>query len=253
MGVTLITWSCGHFVQQKTPTYRTEEEFLEAVTEDYWILCRSADHDLANVATEHHLASPDFCPQCKQEVPNAHFWHQRATNDIAILRNLHEGCRACYVETGANYHHLDFSQKTRFAYNYKCATAHDQFWISRVPRRLDPFFAPVTNISHLCDEAQHILNTSDPDSQEDVRAAFDPINKARAELGAIITSLNDVVFAVQLMSEAPDKGKGDSGWHSGMLSRESMICIPKAMAWLERMDDWQEDAVIAFRKLLPKT
>jgi hypothetical protein len=251
MGVTLITWSCGHFVQQKTPTYRTEEEFLAAVTEDYWILCEHAEHDLANVATEHHIAFPDFCPKCEQEPANANLWLGRAVKDIVELRALHEGCRACYVEIGANYHNLDFSQKARFAYNDKCAAAHDQFWISRVPRRLDPFFAPVTNISRLCDEAQHLLDISDYDSQEDVSAAFVLVNKARAELGAIITSLNNIIYGVHLMPEVPDRGKGDCGWHSGLFSRESMVCIPKAMAWLQRMDDWHDDAANALRKLLP--
>jgi hypothetical protein len=127
MGVILITWSCGHFVQQKSPTYRTEAESLAAVTEDYWLLCQSADHDLANVATEHHLASSDTCPKCQQEPTNANLWHRRVIRDIVELRSLHDGCRACYVEIGANYHHLDFSQKARFAYNDMCATAHDQF------------------------------------------------------------------------------------------------------------------------------
>jgi len=250
MGVTLTTWSCGHFVQQKSPRYRTEAEFFAVVTQDYWILRESADHDLANIATEHHVASPGACPKCRQEPTTAGVWHQRANGDIAILRNLHEGCRACYVEIGANYHHLDFSQKARFAYDDMCATAHAQFWISKVPRALDPFFFPVTNISRLYDEAQHLIDTSDDKSHEDIQAAFVSINKACAELGRIMTSLNDVIYAVHLMFEAPDRGKGDAGWHDGLLSRESMICIPKAMAWLARMDDWQEDAVGALRDLL---
>jgi hypothetical protein len=249
MGSTLITWSCGHFVQQKSPTYRTEKEFLEAVTEDYWILCESADKDLANKATEHHIACLDYCPKC-QEPTSVGVWYFRALDGIEVLRNLHEGCKACYLEVGANYHHLDFSQKARYAYDKRCATTHGQFWISSVPRTLDFFFQPITNISRLCDEAQHVLDTSIDESHEDIIAAFVPINKARAELGTIITSLNELLFAVHLMEGAPGNQKGEQHWHSGFPSREAMICIPKALAWLDRMDDWQEEAMLTLRKVL---
>ena len=251
MAVTLITWSCGHFVQQKSPKYRTEAQFLAVVTEDYWTLREFADHDLANVATEHHIASPDTCPKCQQEPTTVALSTQRAMGDIAILRNLHDGCGACYVEHGAKYHRLDFSQKVPFTYDERCAAAHDQFWISRGPRFFDPFFFPMTNISLLCDEAQHLLETSDNSSYADVQAAFVLINKARSKIGHLINSLNEVKYAMHLMSEAPDRRKNKAMWHD-MQSRESMICTTKLLAWFERMDDWQKDAVSAYVKLLPK-
>jgi hypothetical protein len=156
------------------------------------------------------------------------------------------------VEIGANYHHLDFSQKVRFAYDDMCATSHAQFWISKVPRALDPFFFPITNISRLCDEAQHILYTNNNQSHEAVKEAFVHNNTARAEVGRAIDSLNDIIYAVHLMSETPDRRRLDAGWHSGLQSRESMLCIPKALAWLHRMEDWQDDALDALRKLLDK-
>jgi hypothetical protein len=252
MGVTLITWSCGHFVQQKSPAYRTEAQFLDAVTEDYWFLCESAEKDLANKATENHIASPDTCPKCQEQPTRVAVWHYRAVEDIEVLRNLHEGCKARYLEIGANYHHLDFSQKARYAYDKRCATTHAQFWVSTVPRSTDPFFIPISNISRLCDEAQHMLNTSSNETHEDIKAAFVPTNKARAELGHIITSLNELLFAVHLMEGAPANQKGEVRWHSGFPSREAMICIPKAIAWMERMEDWQGEALDTLRKVLSK-
>jgi hypothetical protein len=178
------------------------------------------------------------------------FWQFRATEAIEVLRNLLQGCKTCYLEIGANYHHLDFSQKARYAYDKRCATTHAQFWISQVPRSTDPFFDPITNISRLCDEAQHMLNTNYNETHEDIKAAFVPINKARAELGRIITSLNELLFAVHLMEGAPANQKGEVRWHSGFPSREAMICIPKAIAWMERMEDWQPEALDTLRKVL---
>ena len=251
MVATLITWSCGHFLQQQSPKNWTEAHLLAAVTEEYWTLRKSADYDLANVATGHHIASPDTCPKCQQEPTTVALSTQRAFGDIAILRNLHDRCGACYVDHGAKYHRLDFSQKAPFAYDERCTTAHDQFWISREPRFFDPFFFPMTNISLLCDEAQHLLETSDHSSYADVQAAYVLINKARSEIGHQINSLNEVKYAVHLMSEAPDRRRSKAVWHD-MRSRESMICVTKLSAWFERMDDWQEGAASAFVKLLPK-
>jgi hypothetical protein len=31
-----------------------------------------------------------------------------------------------------------------------------------------------------------------------------------------------------------------------------MICIPKAIAWMERMEDWQGEALDTLRKVLSK-
>jgi hypothetical protein len=252
MGVTLITWSCGHFVEQKSPAYRTEAQFLDAVTEDYWFPCETAEKDLANKATENHIASSDSCPKCQEQPTKVAVWHYRAVEDIEVLRNLHEGCKACYLEIGANYHHLDSSQKARYAYDKRCATTHAQLWVSTVPRSTDPFFIPISNISRLYNQAQDMLNTSSNETHEDIKAAYVPINKARAELGQIITSLNELLFAVHLMEGAPANGKSEVRWHSGFPSREAMICIPKAIAWMERMEDWQGEALDTLRKVLSK-
>ena len=248
MGVTLITWSCGHFVQQTSPKYRTQTEFLAAVRENYWFLSESASHDLANTATETHIAAPEHCPNC-QERTSVGIWKNRALEDIAGLRNLAAGCKACYLEMGAQYHHLDFSQKARFAYDKRCATAHAHFWVSNIPRSLDPFFKPIANISQLCDEAERLLNTI-CEPYEDVRAAFTHINKARAELGRVIAPLKDLLEGVHLMSGAKNKQKMDARSHSGLASRESIISVPKALGWLARMGDWELEAVGALRKAL---
>jgi hypothetical protein len=247
MGVTLITWSCGHFVQQKSPKYRTEAQFLAAVCEDYWFLAESAADDLANVATENHVASAENCPKC-QEPTSAAVWKLRALGDINILRTLHAGSKACYLQIGANYHHLDFSQRAKLANDKRCAAAHAQFWISKVPRALDPFLHPISNITQLCDEAEKALETSE--SHEDVKKSFVHINKARAEVGHTFKPLDDLLSGVHLMSEASNRHKDDARSHNCLLSRESMVGIPKALGWLARMGDWEMEAVGALRKAL---
>lgn len=220
---------------------------IEIATDDYWFLADTADDDLANVATDRHIASWERCPKC-QEPTSVSFWRVRANEGVSVLRYLYSGMKQMYLGIGAQYYELDFSQKARFAHDERCAAAHEQFWISKTPRSQDPFFAPIENILFLSSEAESILITSK--THADIKKAFVHINNARAEVGRLIDPLGDLMSGVELMFEAKSRRRENAVDSDGLMSREAMVSIPKALSWFARMEDWSDDAIEATREAL---
>jgi hypothetical protein len=141
---TLITWACGHFcIVASTTACMSDKDIIERATEDFWYLATNCDNHLANVDTTHHLVCQKNCGKCQEPV-GASVWRNRAIQGINTLRYLHGGSKQMYLETGARYLALDFSQKARYAHHAKCAPAHEQFWISNTLRSDDPCLAPWT-------------------------------------------------------------------------------------------------------------
>lgn len=242
MGVTLITWACGHFCTKRTPAYASEKSFLAAVAEDFWFLVDSADEDLANVATERHLACNEDCPKCQEPV-SVKYWQVRAQSGIDNLNILRSGMKEIYLGLGGKYYQLDFSQKAKFAHDDSCTLAHQQFWISKVARSKDVFFTPIEQILRLCNEADLALQSSK--THADVRKAFVHINNARAEVGRIINPLDELMSGVELMGEAESRERDNLGCQDGLMSREAMVSIAKASNWFARMEDWRDAAMEA--------
>jgi hypothetical protein len=200
---TLITWACGHFCAAHS-TLMSRREVIEAATNDYWFLCDTADDDLANVATDRHVACQKNCPNCQEPI-GVSFWRARANEGVRVLRHLHAGSKQMYLETGAQYWGLDFSQKAKHAYDPICASAHEQFWISKTPRLEDPFFAPIDDVLRLSDQADSILKTSK--TYWEVKQAFVHINNARAQVGRIIKPLGDLLDGVELVATAQSRSR----------------------------------------------
>jgi hypothetical protein len=132
---TLITWACGHFCAGQSTLCMSRKDIIEAATNDYWFLLDTAEEDLANIATDRHVPSSKTCPNCQEPV-GVSIWRTRANEAVRVLRHLHAGSKQMYLETGAQYWGLDFSQKAKHANDPRCAAAHEQFWISKT-RRLE--------------------------------------------------------------------------------------------------------------------
>lgn len=226
----------------RTLEYASDESLLATAIEDYWFLADSANDDLANVATDRHLTCNDHCPKC-QDPTSVTFCKFRAQCDISTLRNFRTGAKDMYLDLGARYHQLDFSQKAKFAHDDRCALAHQQFWISQITRSSDPFFAPMENVKRLCKEAGKLIR--DSKTHADIKGAFALINEARADAGRTIKLSEELMSGVELMVGAKSKHRENKILHDGLLSREAMISLPKAMQWFERREDWQEKAMEA--------
>ena len=67
-----------------------------------------------------------------------------------------------------------------------------------------------------------------------------------------MTPLQDMLTCVCLISGAVERRREDAGAgsHCGLLSRESMVSISKALAWVARMGDWELDVAEALQKEL---
>jgi hypothetical protein len=225
----------------------SDKDIIDSATEDYWYLAATnCDDDLANVDTTHHVVCQQNCPK-DQEPVGVSIWRNRAIQDINTLRYLHAGSKQMYLETGARYFALDFSQKARYAHHPQCAPAHEQFWISNTLRSDDPLFAPLDNILRLCDQAEAILKTSK--THWEVKQAFVHINTARANVGRMIGPLGDLLDGIELMAKARSKSRDNKIRHDDLPSREAMVSIPKAMAWFERMEDWRDKAMEITREV----
>ena len=240
MANTLITWACGHFCCGTSKACMSKKDIIDSATEDFWFLSQTADNDLANIATENHVACQKDCPKCQEPV-SVSFWRNRAVEAINTLRYLQAGSKQMYLDTGAKYWALDFSQKAKFASDSTCAPAHHQFWISKTLRRDDPLFTPIDDILVLCDRAESILKTSQ--SHWEVKQAFVHINTARAHVGRMIGPLGALLDGIELMADAKSRSTENKTTDDGLPSREAMVSIPKAMAWFQRMEDWRDDAM----------
>jgi hypothetical protein len=218
----------------------SNEDIIDSATEDFWYLATNADSDLANIATDHHVACQKNCPKCQEPV-GVSIWRDRAIQDINTLRYLQAGGKQMYLETGAKYWALDFSQKAKYAHHAKCAPAHEQFWISKALRCDDPLFIPIDAILHLCDQAEAILKTSK--THWEVKQAYVHINTARAHVGRMIGPCGDLLDGVELMAKARSKSTETKYRHDGLPSRETIVSIPKAMNWFQRMEDWRDEAM----------
>jgi len=215
-------------------------DIIDSATEDFWHLSESADNYLANIETNLHVACQKHCPKCQEPV-SVSFWRNRTISAINTLRYLQAGSKQMYLETGAKYCALDFSQKAKYAHDTRCAPAHDQFWFSKTPRHEDPFFAPMNQILRLCDRAEGILKTSK--THWEVKQAFVLINNARANVGRVIGPLSALLDGVELMAGAKNRRAEGKYTDDGLPSRESIVSIPKAMTWFQRMEDWRDDAM----------
>ncbi|KAM0715012.1 hypothetical protein Q7P37_009477 [Cladosporium fusiforme] len=244
VGVALISWSCGHFVTK--PSEQQSEALIASAEEEFWHLQDTADDDLANLPTNRHIISESHCPKCQEPVEFT-IWKSRAQADINSLRYLHGGCQETYLEIAAKYFQLDFSQKARFANDDRCAPAHDQFWVSKTPRKADPFFAPIENISRLCDQAQEMVDASK--NVEDIKSAYVHINNARAEMGRMMMPLDNLLTGVELMASRRSRGRDNATGRNGLASMEAITSVSKAMNFFERMDDWHDDAMEAVVRL----
>jgi hypothetical protein len=238
---TLITWACGHFcILANTTACMSDKDIIDSATEDFWYLATNCDNDLANEIIKEHVICQKNCPKCQEPV-GVSIWRNRAIQDINTLRYLHAGSKEMYLETGARYFALDFSQKARYAHHPQCAPAHEQFWISNTLRSDDPLLAPLDDILRLCDQAEAILKTSK--THWEVKQAFVHINTARANVGLMIGSLGYLLDGVELMATARSRSRDKKIRHDDLPSREAMVSIPKAMAWFERMEDWRDKAM----------
>ena len=217
---------------------------IQGATDDFWFLSDTADDDLANVATDRHVASWENCPKC-QEPTSVSFWRVRANEGVSVLRYLYSGMKQMYLGIGAQYYELDFSQKAKFAHDDRCAAAHEQFWISKTLRRKDPLFTRIDDILVLCERAEAILKTSK--SHWEVKQAFVHINTARAHVGRIIGPFDDLLDGVEMMAKMKSRKKESKYCSDGLPSRELMVTVPKAMDWFDRMEDWRDDAMQAVR------
>jgi hypothetical protein len=244
---TLITWACGHFCSASAEACMSQKDIIDSATEDFWFLSQSADSDLNNSATEDHVACQTNCPKCQEPV-SVSFWRNRAVEAIYTLRWLHCGSQQMYLETGAKYLALDFSQKAKYADHPKCAPAHQQFWISKTPRSEDPLFTRIDDILVLCERAEAILKTSM--SHWEVKQAFVHINTARAHVGRIIGPFDDLLDGVELMAKVRSRKTENKFCSDGLPSRELMVTVPKAMDWFDRMEDWRDDAMQMMRDVL---
>jgi hypothetical protein len=245
---TLITWVCGHFVVASSEPCLSTKDIIDSATEDFWFLSQNADSDLSNIATEHHVACQQNCPKCQEPV-SVSFWRNRAIESINTLRYLRSGSKQMYLETGAKYWALDFSQKAKFAHDARCAPAHNQYWITKTPRHQDPLFQPIDDILRLCNQAEAILKTSK--THWEVKQALVHINNARALVGRMIGPLGDLLDGVELMATAKSRSAENKWRHDdGLPSREAMTSIPKAMAWFQRMEDWRDDAMATTTRIL---
>ena len=244
---TLVTWTCGHFCAPSSEACMSQKDIIDSATEDFWFLSQNADNDLANIATENHVACQKDCPKCQEPV-SVSFWRNRAVEAINTLRYLHHGSKQMYLETGGKYWALDFSQKAKYAHHPKCAPAHDQFWISKTLRRDDPLFGPMDDILVLCDRAESILKTSR--SHWEVKQAFVHINTARAHVGRMIGPFGDLLDGIELMAKAKSRSTESKFCNDGLPSREALVSVPKAMSWFNRMDDWRDEAMATTRDVL---
>jgi hypothetical protein len=244
MTTTLITWARGHFCIRHSTSYQSKKTTLQAACDDFWFLSDTADEDLSDMATDQHIASGENCPKFQEPV-SVSFWRVRANEAISDLRDtIYAGIKRIYLETGARYVTLDFSQKARYAHDDRCALAHQQFWISKTPRHQDPFFAPLENILSLCDQADLILK--DSKTHADVKKAFVHVNSARAEVGRLIAPLDDLMSGVRLISEVASRYKDfDYNKKTELMSRESMVSSLKGPSWFNRMEDWRDEAIAA--------
>ena len=244
---TLITWACGHLCSASAEPCMSHKDIIDSATDDFWFLSQSADSDLNNIATEDHVACQTNCPMCQEPV-GVSFWRNRAVEAINTLRYLHAGSKQMCLETGAKYWALDFSQIAKYAHHPKCALAHKQFWISKVPRCQDPLFARIDDILVLCARAEAILKTSK--SHWEVKQAFVHINTARAHVGRIIGPFDDLLDGVELMAKVKSRRTESKYCSDGLPSKELMVKVPKAMDWFDRMEDWRDDAMQMMRDVL---
>lgn len=224
----------------------SDKDNIDSATEDFWYLATNCDNDLANEIIKEHVICQKNCPKCQEPV-GVSIWRNRAIQDINTLRYLHAGSKEMYLETGARYFALDFSQKAKYAHHPQCAPAHEQFWISSTLRSNDPLLVPLDDILRLCDQAEAILKTSKTDWE--VKQAFVHINTARANVGSMIGPLGDLLDGVELMAKARSRSRDNKIRHDDLPSREAMVSIPKAMAWFERMDDWRDEAMETTRNV----
>lgn len=244
---TLITWACGHFCLTSSTPCMSNKDIVDSATEDFWYLATNADNDLSNEPIENHIVCQKNCPKCQEPV-GVSIWRDRAIQDIKTLRFLQAGSKQMYLETGARYWGIDFSQKAKYADHIQCAPAHQQFWILRTLRRNDPFFAPMDDILLLCNQAEAILKTSE--THWEVKQAFVHINTARAHVGRMIGPLGDLLDGIELMATAKSRSRENKLCRDGLPSREAMVSLPKAMAWFDRMDDWRDDAMATTAEIL---
>jgi hypothetical protein len=109
-------------------------------------------------------------------------------------------------------------------------------------------FGPLDDILRLCDQAEAILKTSK--THWEVKQAFFHINTARANVGRMIGPLGDLLDGVELMAKARSRSRDNRVRHDDLPSREAMVSIPKSMAWFQRMEDWQDEAMQTTRDVL---
>lgn len=247
VGMALITWACGHFVMKPSPIGRSSDALIVSAIKGFWFLRENAEEDFANAPTNRYITSKANCPSCQEPV-GVDFWRARAQHDIDLLFYYHECFKNMYLETAVKYHMLDFSQKVHFANDGRCASAHEQFWISKTPRTQDPFFFSAMDVVLLCYYAQQIMDTAY--TTEDVKKAFVHLNKARAELSSMVMPLDDLQSAVELMSTAQNKDRDGEVDRNGIKSRELVISLRKGMDFCGRMGDWRDQAMNTSSRML---
>ena len=143
---------------------------------------------------------------------------------------------------------LDFSQKARHANDPRCASAHEQFWLSKTPRHLDPLFDPLRKIVEYCEDANATLQKSR--NRADVICAFEKINKARAKVGRLMRPLDEILTGIELMSAAKSKRRENQVDGDELPSSEAMVSVPKTIGYLVRMGDWEDAALDAIRQAM---
>jgi len=233
----LCTWTCGHFVILQAAACLPTSVLQHDATEGFWFLSDTAEEELANTATERHVAFTEPCDNCAATQERASVQRWRAQEDIRSLESLYISCKLSYLTSAGRYQLLDFSQKARHANDAACKSAHKQFWISSTSRGEDGFFTPWDMLAELAIEAQDLL-----DSGADLAEVFASINEARAALGKVIKVVNELADAVDLMAQAPDRGTHSSKDASGLRTREHMANNLSSEAFWMRMEDWLKDA-----------
>ncbi|OQN98583.1 hypothetical protein B0A48_15846 [Cryoendolithus antarcticus] len=145
------------------------------------------------------------CPDCIAALPKFDPYKQRAQDSINLLDNAHEDCKTTYLRQAARYLSHDYSMKAATTDFPGSDIAHQQFWLSATPRRVDTFFAPLMRLYRLTGDAQIRLNIAK--TVDDVESAFADVSEARVELAKFNISLAELRDAVKLVGEMRNKKK----------------------------------------------
>ncbi|KAK6440187.1 hypothetical protein LTR95_003586 [Oleoguttula sp. CCFEE 5521] len=253
MASTLVNWSCGHFIFfEPTQVFRDDQvcRHLTNVWPIYRYISRTADAHLATGTPSRRITLAERCPDCIAALPTFDPYKQRAQDSINLLDNTHEDCKTTYLQQAAQYLAHDYSMKAATTDFPESDIAHQQFWLSTTPRRVDPFFAPLMRLYRLTGDAQIRLNIAK--TVDDVESAFADVSEARIELAKFNTLLEALQEAVRLVGEMRDKKRDSQLYQKELPSEEKKATSKHFDAFAVRMGDWSPSQSTSPKAMPPR-